>query len=359
MRNTVLFILLLLGSFPMFSQTYVWPDNGKIKYSGRIDFSDPKMPVFSYSGVTIEAEFTGTSVTVGLISSTDRNYYYSILDNSNPVKIHLLSSDSIYDIATGLRDTVHHLKLVKLTEATQGLITFTGLILDDSASLVTLPAGNGRLIEFIGNSITCGYGNETDKISDGFRPDQENFYETYAAITARAFRADAVAVCKSGIGIYRNYGGPVTGTDNTMPERYNRTLFQNAEPLWDFSSITPDVVCINLGTNDTSLDIFDPDLFTKACTAFLRTVRAKYPDALIVYLIGPMMGEEAAAKVRLAVEGSFNEISDPRMKIFAMSTQTGEFGIGGNYHPTVAQHRYNAFELIRYLEKETGWQSEF
>ncbi len=218
--------------------------------------------------------------------------------------------------------------------------------------------GNGRIIEFIGNSITCGYGNEAGSISDHFRPDQENFYETYAAMTARAFRAEAVAVCRSGIGMYRNYGGPVTGTSGTMPEIYKQTQFRTAEPLWDFSAITPDVVCINLGTNDTSLGIFDPDLFSAACTSFLKTIRSHYPDALIVYLIGPMMGEKPAAMVRHAVQKSYDEIRDPKMLMFTMSMQTGEYGIGGDYHPTVAQHRHNARELTGYLEKVTGWKAE-
>ena len=110
MRNSVLFIMLFLGSFPIFSQTYVWPDNEKIKYTGRIDFSDPKMPVFSYSGVTIETEFTGTSVTVGLILQlTGITITVSWIILTRLRFIFYLRIPS-YDVATGLRDTVHHLK---------------------------------------------------------------------------------------------------------------------------------------------------------------------------------------------------------------------------------------------------------
>ncbi len=351
--------MFLCGTLHLFSQTSISPANGKIRYSGRVDFSVPENPRIAYSGVTIAAAFTGTSISAGFGASTDRNYYYAVIDNGNPVKIHLIQSQNEYELATGLKDTLHQLQVIKLTEASMGVDTFTGLTLDEGDSLVTLPMGNGRIIEFIGNSITCGYGNETENISDGFRPDQENFYETYAAITARAFRAEVLAVCKSGIGMYRNYGGPVTGTENTMPVMYDRTLFRTDEPVWDFSKITPDVVCINLGTNDTSLDIFDPDLFSEACRKFLITIRTNYPNALIVYLIGPMMGEESSTKVRQSVEKAYGVIQDPGMKIFNLSMQTGEFGIGGDYHPTMAQHRHNAHELIRYLEQETGWKAEW
>ncbi len=353
----VLFAVLI--TFPLFSQTAILPLNKKIKYTGRVDFSDPLSPRYSFSGVTIEVEFTGTSVSASFKASTDENYYYSILDGSNPVKFHLLRSKENYEIASGLRDTIHHLKLVKLTEAAQGIDIFNGLTLDEGDSLVTLPMGNGRVIEFIGNSITCGYGNETEKMSDHFRADQENFYETYAAVTARAFGADAIAVCRSGIGMYRNYGGPVTGTPGSMPQVYNRTLFLTPEPEWDFSFVIPGVVCINLGTNDTSTGLFDANLFTEACIKFLQTVRSNYPNALIVYLFGPMMGEKDGMMVHDAVKEAYDAINDPRMLTFSMSEQTGEFGIGGDYHPTVIQHRHNAMELIRFLEEVTGWKADF
>jgi lysophospholipase L1-like esterase len=357
MKKLFLITACIVISLSLFSQSLIRPDDPRIRYTGRVDFSDPLNPRFSYSGVTIAAEFTGTSITAGINASGERNYYYVIIDNGNPVKIHPVPSRSVYPLASSLKNTLHTIKIVKITEASMGTDQFTGFALDDGESLVSLPEGNGRVIEFIGNSITCGYGDETDRSEDHFRPDQENFYETYAAVTARAFMADAVAVCKSGIGMYRNYGGPVTGTQNTMPVMYDRTLFNTAEPVWDSTAIVPDVVCINLGTNDTSLGIFDVNLFSEACRKFLLRIRSNYPNALIVYLIGPMMGEHDASMVRQAVEQAFSVIKDPRMKIFALSTQTGEFGIGGDYHPTVAQHRHNAYELIEYLEKETGWKA--
>lgn len=46
-----------------------------------------------------------------------------------------------------------------------------------------------RRIEFIGNSITCGYGVESENPSDPFTYETENHFYTYAARTARALKA--------------------------------------------------------------------------------------------------------------------------------------------------------------------------
>ena len=39
-----------------------------------------------------------------------------------------------------------------------------------------------------------------------------------------------------------------------------------------------------------------------------------------------------------------------------MSAQTGDLGIGVDYHPTVAQHQKNTAELTEYIHKLKGWK---
>ena len=46
------------------------PDNEKINYMGRIDFSDPKAPVFYFAGSQILFNFSGTSLKVKLNNHT-------------------------------------------------------------------------------------------------------------------------------------------------------------------------------------------------------------------------------------------------------------------------------------------------
>jgi len=39
-----------------------------------------------------------------------------------------------------------------------------------------------------------------------------------------------------------------------------------------------------------------------------------------------------------------------------MSSQTGDLGIGIDYHPTVAQHLRNSQELTEYISQLKGWK---
>ncbi|MDN5553540.1 hypothetical protein [Prevotella sp.] len=63
-------------------------------------------------------------------------------------------------------------------------------------------------MEFIGNSITCGYGIMARSKFMNFSNSTENHYYTYAGIAARRLNAESMVVARSGIGAYRNYNGP-------------------------------------------------------------------------------------------------------------------------------------------------------
>ena len=69
----------------------------------------------------------------------------------------------------------------------------------------------------------------------------------------RSLGAVASIIARSGIGAYRNYGEAKTGSPGyNMPAQYDYTLYNDKSEHWDFSRWQPDIVCINLGTNDLS-----------------------------------------------------------------------------------------------------------
>ena len=82
------------------------------------------------------------------------------------------------------------------------------------------PPGPGRLIEVIGDSITCGYG-DLGKLGDADCYPTESHWDTYEAVAARMLGAEVSTIAASGRGVIRNYGGDTTGT---MPMLYPLTL---------------------------------------------------------------------------------------------------------------------------------------
>ncbi|CAK4463505.1 unnamed protein product [Aphanomyces euteiches] len=94
-------------------------------------------------------------------------------------------------------------------------------------------------MEFIGDSETCGYGNEGAGSSSngivGMKGRFENVYNCYACITARMFNAEAHILAWSGKG--------------------------------------PEVVVVNLGTQDLFPPASSKDEIVEAYTALLKDIR--------------------------------------------------------------------------------------
>ncbi len=66
---------------------------------------------------------------------------------------------------------------------------------------------------------------------------------------------------------------------------------EDAKSHWDFSKWVPDVVLINLATNDFGRKIPDEKGWTGAYESFLKHVRKNYPNAEIYVASGSMMGD--------------------------------------------------------------------
>jgi len=332
-------------------------NNRYIEYTGRIDFSNPVVPEFSYSGVSIRACFTGSTLSVIMNDDTGQNYYNIILDGNMLDTIKILAGKKTYKISEGFEKTTHEIEIFKRTEQMFGKTQFFGFLVDEGAVLKPIANKRSRLIEYIGNSITCGYGNEG--VNGGvFGPTTEDHYMTYAAITSRNLNARHLAVCKSGIGIYRNYNGRFTGDSDCMTNFYNRIYLYDENPKYSFSE-KPDLVCIDLGTNDFSTTGGDSAKYVDNYFRLIDTIQTRYIMPDILCLVGPMLSDSTLKRVRSYVKfiaGSATKKGKGNVYFFEMSQQTGDQGIGIDYHPTVAQHKKNGLELTEYIRSLKGWK---
>ncbi|MGE5393963.1 MAG: GDSL-type esterase/lipase family protein [Candidatus Saccharibacteria bacterium] len=351
------FLLILLVSILSTRASVTVPSNDPlIEYTGRIDFSDPLAPRFSYSGVSVRAAFQGKSIAIKLKDDGNQNFYNVLIDHSVVKRIQTNAGLQTYTISTTLTDTIHEVEIFKLTELTFGKTQFCGFVIEDGKTLVELSDKRTRMIEFIGNSITCGYGNEGTN-GQQFGPTTENHFLTYAGYTSRNFNARHLAVCKSGIGIYRNYGGPATGNADNMTNYYQRIFLYDAAPLYNFTQ-KPDLVCIDLGTNDFSTSQGDSARYVSKYFELIRTIQQKYNGMDVLCLVGPMMGGNDLLRVKRYlsfIADSASKYNNGKVSFFEMSQQTGSLGIGIDWHPTVAQHLQNAKELTAFISKLKGW----
>lgn len=326
----------------------VEPENPDILYMGRILWTDSLAPTFTYPGTTAMLNFEGEKIAMG--ASPGAGQFVVELDSLTPFKINFTDSDSLITLADSLAAGPHALRVTYAIEGYEKHPEFRGFVIaGDNRKLLPAPKRPELKIEFIGNSITCGYGTEADSGEVHFSYETQNHTLSYAYLTARALNADFNIVARSGIGVYRSYNGAREGTpEQRIPLEYDRTLIYNPSHLWAHSSFRPDIICFNLGTNDTSLDNYDISLFEEACKRFLAHLHLLQPQAKIVLLTGPMLHGKALEDVkdvfdRLAADAD-------HLYRFDMSEQTGELGYGADYHPSKAQAAKNAAELTAYLK---------
>lgn len=337
---------------------FVKAQDQRIAYMGRTSVMDESCVQFTYPGVSLWARFTGTSV--GIVAKPGSGYFMVEIDDHKATKVLVGENDSIMMLAEALPEGVHELRLMYAQEGYEQRPAIRGVLVDEGARMeqTVLPE---RKIEFIGNSITCGYGVEAMTPNVGFTYDTENHYHTYAAITARTLGAQHYAVARSGIGVYKDYGGPASGTPGlTMPDKYELTLFTDNGDIsglerWDFNRFTPDVVCVNLGTNDTSQDRYDVKLLKEAYVKFIKYLRTKYNDAKIVMLSGSMMNGKALADCKMCLDEAVKEVGDREVYRFDFTPGNGSLGYGADWHPSYRQQQKMADELVPFLRELMKW----
>ncbi len=331
--------------------------NPAIEYSGRIDFSQPEAPTFSYSGVSIRASVNASAASVILNDDRGENYFAIVIDDVYTGKIKTRKGEATYPLAQFATKGVHDVEIVRITEEQFGKTSFIGFELNTDGTIIDIQNPRQHSIEFVGNSITCGYGNE-GHIGERFGASTENHYLTYAAIAARSLNARTIVAAKSGIGIYRNYAGPSSGDPDNMTNFYDRTFLYDAEPKYDFRQ-QPDLVCINLGTNDMSTPGYDTTLFISNYLRLIEQIQSHYTNPDILCLLGTMLDDPVLDTARhciCEVVRRANARDKGRVSFFEMTPQNiPENGLGIDWHPTVKQHIVSARELIAHISQLKGW----
>jgi lysophospholipase L1-like esterase len=326
-----------------------------IRYSGRTDGLGSAQVTVGYSGARERIRFHGTSITAHIKDDSGENYAVAWIDGKMGEKFRLNAKDGLYKLAEGLPDGEHTVEVVRVTECYLGLTHFLGFELNEGGKVLPWTSAKERKIEFIGDSITCGYGIEANDPNLHFTPETENFCLNYSGLTARALNADYLVVSRSGIGMVRNYDGPYEGSTGTMPEIYPHTFYLQDKPMWDYAGFTPDVVCINIGTNDFSTTGVNVEKYISAYVDFASGVLTRYPKAQLVMLQGPMDNRESLKLALGKVLEQLKTVAPGRVNYFELSAQ-GKVGLGADYHPNIEQSKINAAELSAYLSNLMGWK---
>ncbi|MBQ8849579.1 MAG: hypothetical protein IJ011_04530 [Clostridia bacterium] len=226
----------------------------------------------------------------------------------------------------------HTIQILRKTEAKNGLLDLESLTL--IGRLEDAPENADYYVEFIGDSITSGYGNLiTNGTSNAGDADYKNALQAYAYLTAKALGADFQLISNSGIGLTEGYRAML------MPAFFGAESYYRSPSKAYAPTRTPDVVVINLGTNDHTKSA-DPTTFKNDVKTLIGNIRALYgEDVKIVWAHG-MMKEGYISYVKEATAGmeNFYTVELPK------NTSAG----GG--HPNIATHKAAAEQLAEFIE---------
>jgi lysophospholipase L1-like esterase len=351
-------LIMMLPSSCQDSQTrkFIPANDPDINIMGRTLETEEGFFEFDWPGVTIRAKFAGP-LCAARMSDTKKNYYNVFIDKS-PAKVIEIHSDTTVLLAENLGSGTHTLMITKRTEGNQGKATFKGLELSATGKMVPGSFEKERKIEFIGNSITCGYGVESNNKNDPFKAETENNYQSFAPITARAFNADYHVIAHSGQGVVRNYGYKEPVSPYTMPDRYTQVFDMEKEPAWDFTTWKPDIVIINLGTNDFSTEPHpNMTVFNKKYNSLIRFIRQQYDTIPIFCLVGPMIDEPAFSYVKNMVEGNRNFLHDSQVYFIGIPKYLiiEDEDLGASWHPNYSGQKKMANLIVPVISSVTGW----
>jgi len=310
------------------------------------------------SAAGFEVDFKGTMLgmrykeeLIGKANLTGEGYIGIFTDGANDASKSfnvLKSTENItqFNVCENLENGQHSIKVLKCTEAAAAVISVYEIYTD---GYFIEPKGKPvRKIEIYGDSISAGRaarkaagGNENNSTS------QENALLTYASYSALNLNAQTSLFCMSGScsGVYSNL------TDSNPVVKNFEKYSPVSEEIWDFSKYIPDVVVIDLGTNDilgaSSQADFEIE-FERQYKAFVSKIRDKYPETYIILCYGTYSGSvdfTAYSQVYKNIAESFAD-----GKVFCL-----QFNPCSLSHPSYIENKVYGSILSEKIKTITGW----
>lgn len=352
----------------MNTENIYFADQVHVKPLGRTYFHNNRL-FCALSGTGAEFSFFGTHCSV-TITGDDNCTNPLFADSHARIAIYVNQNRVIDDLITQPSKTYHVFEcetakpvivsILKLSESPMSTISIDQIMVTGSAPQPT--ANKKRLIEFIGDSITCGYGTDDPVPEHPFATKTEDITKAYAYKTAQALDADYSMVSFSGYGIISGF----TQNDKKLTEQLVQPFytklgytwsknsdFSPSSIEWDFTKRQPDAVVLNLGTNDDSYtkDIASrQEEYASEYTKFLKIVRKCNPNALLLCTLG-IMGDRLFPFIQHAVQACQEETGDTNIYTMKFPVQNAFDGYSANFHPSIITHNKAAKKLTEELQK--------
>ena len=223
-------------------------------------------------------------------------------------KVIELSLDGLTTLAEDLPKGEHTIEVISGTstrytpdEATDGYEQFNGTLrlnkLYYTGTPLTYISDKSTKVLFLGDEITCGYGLDKS-VENGYKA--SNSYYSYASVLGRRLNAEVEVVARCGAKTCY-FAWNDCGANNQMGRHKGHcngvnwlsSLNPRENIAYDYANNQPDIIVINLGSNDIPYgegDGFDDtsDKYNQDVTSLLDRVHTYYPNSKIIWTLGMM-----------------------------------------------------------------------
>ena len=258
-------------------------DTNLFKIHGRT-VSEENGLIISWSNSGIELKFKGQRAEFffGEYTVTEQPVYVKAYFDGHSQRF-CLAGKSPKVLLDFEKDGVHTVKILRVSEGEA--LFFGGFkVYGKSPEILTPPADKKLKIEFMGDSITAGFGVLAPRSQNVYTTYEQDSTMAYAYMTAELLDADIRTEAISGQGVFRNCAKEKGHQFKSIFD-----MVMRVREGYDHSSWTPDVFVLNCGTNDVPGGTTNEIMYVEG-SLLLDKIRNAYPKAEIIWTYGMMNG---------------------------------------------------------------------
>ena len=281
---------------------------------------------FAFSGKSIELQIASHHTLYGPVILA------VIVDDEVYQKIDLSEGSHAYTIPF-TRNDIMHVKIIQITELQYGSFQLEDIRVDGE---IFKWDKHQESILWIGDSLSAGYGLESDTTPLVFNTHSEDCTHAYPYMVSHALNTTPIIIAYSGNGILSRWipeTEEAANDEDILPSIFPYNI--DEDPSW---------VIINLGTNDASYTRGIPEReqrFQKLYIDFIQTLKVKFPNAKFLLCYGLMEETLLSSVINVAKETS--------SLFLRFDTATEKDGFCFASHPNKASQQNAANTLIHFI----------
>lgn len=323
-------------------------NDARVAQMGRVEETTDAAVRFSYPGVSFRVELEGSSLSIEASGTGKETFLEVSVDGAPAQALHLSNTLQSFPLMTQASSGRHSVEVMQRSETWQGISSIQSWQTD--GKFLAAPVLPSRRILLLGDSVSCG-------AAIGREPGQANvsFWGiprlSYGMLAAQTLQAQVQLVCYGGRGLLRSWNGNTD--DLNLPDFFALTIPDAAHPVqWDARRYPADVILVAIGTNDFTVGTPEREKYVATYVRLLQRLLVDYPQAQIGITEGAILnGKNKEAMIGFLAE-SAQRLQNPRVHQLVSQYHPGD---ARDAHPTEAQHRLMANDLIAQLRKMMDW----